>query len=304
MDRVELLRVFCTAAEAGNFRAAAVRLGMSPQGVTRAVKELETAFGETLFHRNTRRVQITAFGEEMARRARGTLESVDALFLTGAERAISELHGTVRLTAPGALGRRFLARVLSQLQLSYPEISLDLRLSERLADVVEEKIDVGVRVGFMRNQGFVARAAAKIPFFVVASAELLRRVGIPAEIADLERLPVTALIDANTGRTWPWHFAGGQQFMPASAVFVTDDPESECEAVLAGAGVGQIPGYLAIPYIQQGSLIPVLRHIEPTPWDIFVYRPQRAPVPQRNRLVYDALLELLADPVRFPSILE
>lgn len=304
MDRIELLRVFCAAAEAGNFRAAAVRLGLSPQGVTRAVKELETAFGETLFHRNTRQVQITAFGEEMARRARDTLERVDALFLAGTKRAVSELQGTVRLTAPGAIGRRFLARALSELQSSFPEISIDLRLSERLVDVVEEKIDVGVRIGFMRNQGFVARAATKIPFFVVASAELVGRVGRPEQLADLEHLPVTALIDTNTGRTWPWHFSGSQQFTPASAAFVTDDPESEYEAVLAGAGYGQLPGFLAIPHIQQGRLIPVLRHIEPPPWEIFVYRPQRAPVPQRTRLVYDALLELLADPRTFPSMLD
>ena len=304
MNRVELLRVFCAAAEAGNFRAAATRLGLSPQGVTRAIKELESTFGEALFHRNTRRVQITAFGEEMARRARDTLESVDALFLTGAERAASELHGTVRLTAPGALGRRFLVRTLSQLRLSYPEISLDLRLSERRAHVVEEKIDVGVRIGFMRNQGFVARAAAKMPLFVVASPELVQRVGRPAQIQDWERLPVTTLIDANTGRAWPWYFAGSQQFTPAAAAFVTDDPESECEAVLGGVGFGQLPGYLAIPHIQAGSLVPVLRNMEPSPWEIFVYRPQRAPVPRRIRLVYEALLNLLADPNGFPSVLD
>lgn len=303
MDRMELLRVFCAAADAGNFRAAAVRLGLSPQGVTRAIKELESVFGETLFHRNTRRVQITAFGEEMARRARDSLEAVDKLFLTGAARAVSDLHGTVRLTAPGALGRRFVARALSHLQSTHPEMTFDLRLSERIADVVEEKIDVGVRIGFMRNPGFVARAAAKIPFFMTASPELIQRVGKPKQVADLQGLPVTALIDANTGRTWPWHFADGLQFTPASAAFVTDDPESECEAVLAGAGLGQLPGYLAIPHIREGRLVPVLRQMEPPPWDIFVYRPQRAPVPQRIRLVHETLYKLLADPRQFPSAL-
>jgi DNA-binding transcriptional LysR family regulator len=301
MDRIELLRTFCAAAEATSFRAAAKRLGMSPQGITRAVKELEDTFGETLFHRNTRRVEITAFGDQMAKRAREALGSVDKLFLSGAQRSASALSGPVRVTAPGAVGRRFLLRALATVHQSHPQIALDIRLSEQLADVVGEKVDVGVRVGFVRSPGFVARAAGKVPFFIVASPRLLRRIGRPTQVKDFESLPVTALIDANTGRIWPWFFEGHQQFTPTAPAFVTDDPESECEAVMAGIGFGQIPGYLAIPHIRRGKLVPVLEGAAPPPWEIYVFRPQRAPVPARVRLIYDALLNALANPEIFPS---
>lgn len=302
MDQLELLRVFCAAAESDSFRAAAVRLGTSPQGITRAVKELEQRFGELLFHRSTRRVHITAFGEQTAKRARETLDAVDELFRPSAVRGISGFQGTVRITAPGAVGRRFLVRSLTRLNLA--QIALDIRLSERLADVVAEKVDVGVRVGFMRDQRFVARAAAKIPFFVVATRRLVRRFGAPTRVRDLENIPVTALIDSNTGRAWPWYFQDNQQFNPSRLAFVTDDPESECEAVLAGVGFGQIPGYLAIPHIRRGTLIAVLEEVAPPPWDLYVFRPQRTPVPARVRFIYDALLETLADPRIFPTVLE
>jgi DNA-binding transcriptional LysR family regulator len=300
MDRTEALRVFCAAAESLNFRAAAARLGRSPQDVTRAVKELESAFGEVLFHRSTRKVQITAFGEQLAARARDALHSIDELFQTDAQQGISDLLGRVRITAPGALARRFLMPALARVAAAHPEMSLEMRLGERLADVVQEQIDVGVRVGFMRDQRFVARPVAKLSLQVVAAPSLVRRVGAPAKFSDLKQLPITALIDVNSGRAWPWHFTGGQQFVPADAAFVTDDPESECDAVLAGLGFGQIPGFLAIPHIRARRLISVLDDAAPDPWDIYVYRPQRAPVPSRVRLIYDCLVDVLSNPEVFP----
>lgn len=301
MDRTELLRVFCAAAESLNFRAAAARLGRSPQDITRAVKELESVFGEVLFHRSTRKVRITAFGEQLAAKARDALISIDELFQAEAKRAASDLQGRVRITAPGAIGRRFLLRVLTRMAASHPELNLEIRLTERLTDVVQEQIDVGVRVGFMRDQRFVARPVAKVRFHLVATPRLLRRVGAPAQISDLRQLPLTGLIDVNTGRAWPWYFRGGQQFAPTEAVFLTDDPESECDAVLAGLGFGQLPGYLVIPHIRAGRLLPVLENAAPDPWDIYVYRPQRAPVPSRVRLIYDRLIEVLCDREVFPE---
>lgn len=300
MDRTELLRVFCAAADSANFRSAAARLGRAPQDVTRAVKELEEQFGEVLFHRSTRKVQITAFGEHLAAQAREALSSVDRLFQAEAASTEFDLHGRVRITAPGAIGRRFLLRGLTRLAVSHPQLALEIRLTERLADVVDEQIDVGVRVGFMRDQRFVARPVAKIGFHVVATPRLLRRVGTPQLVSDLRHLPVTSLTDINSGRAWPWHFKGGQQFAPTAAVFVTDDPETECEAVLAGVAFGQLPWYLAMPHIHAGRLVPVLVEVAPDPWDLYVYRPQRAPVPSRVRLVYDELVDLLADHAKFP----
>jgi DNA-binding transcriptional LysR family regulator len=300
MDRMELLRVFCTAAESLNFRAAATRLGRSPQDVTRAVKELESVFGEVLFHRSTRKVQITAFGDQLAARARNALLSIDEVFQAGVEHPASDLYGRVRITAPGAIGRRFLFPALARVAATHPELTLEIRLGERLADVVDEQIDVGVRVGFMRDQRFVARPVAKIGFHVVATLKLLRRVGTPVRVSDLKQLPVTALVDVNSGRAWPWHFQGGRQFVPTNAAFVTDDPESECDAVLAGLGLGQLPGYLAIPHIRAGRLVPVLEVEKPDPWEIYVYRPQRAPVPSRVRVIYDHLIEVLSNRATFP----
>jgi DNA-binding transcriptional LysR family regulator len=300
LNRLEMLRIFCTAAEANSFKEAAIRLGISPQAVTRAVKELEHLVGELLFHRNTRRIHITAFGEQLAMRARETVIRMDGLFARTDRMSDTELDGIVRITAPITVGRRFLFPALSPVARKHPRITLDLRLSDLIADVIDEKIDIGVRVGFLRDSRFVARSTAKVAFFVVGSPELLARAGKPASIEDLSKVPTAALTDRSTGRAWPWPFIKGQQFIPNAPAFATDDSETECDAVLAGLAYGQIAGYLAVPHIRAGRLITVMDAFAPEPWGLFVYRPQRGPVTPRVRLVFDRIVRAFSDPKTFP----
>jgi DNA-binding transcriptional LysR family regulator len=291
-NRLEALRVFFTAADAANFREAAVRLSVSPQVVTRAVRELEEELGEPLFHRSTRGVQLTDFGRQLAERARVAVGGVDELFHRIDRRALSQHAGTVRVTAPHMYGR-LIPQALAPLLAEHPGLVLDLRLSEQHADVVDQQIDLGVRVGPMRDARFVARGVGKMPLHVVGSPALIDRVGAPRNIDALSTLPVTALIDRSSGRPWPWTFSKKRSLTVSSPAFVTDNIDAECAAVLAGVGFGQLIGPLAEPGLQSGALMEVLAADAPEPWPINVYRPQRAPVPARVRLVYDELIRVL-----------
>ena len=291
LNRLEMMRIFCVAAESPSFKDAAVRLGVSPQAVTRAIKELEHTLGEPLFYRNTRHMRITDFGEQLAHRAKDSIAEIDELFRPNDSLPESDVAGTVRITAPTVIGRRFLLDALSEISMQYPQIRLDLRLSDTITDVIEQQIDIGVRVGFLRDSSFVARAAAKITFLSVATPELIARVGVPESIEALSELPTVALIDNSSGRVWPWYFEDGQQLTPNRRVFVTDDAETELSMVLQGVGFGQIADCLVRPYIKAGKLATVLHEFTPPPWDIYVYRPQRGPVPARIRIVYDQILK-------------
>ncbi|CAN5694376.1 LysR family transcriptional regulator [soil metagenome] len=291
-NRLEALRVFCAAADAANFRDAAVRLSVSPQVVTRAVRELEEELGEPLFHRSTRGVQLTDFGRQLADRARTAVGGVDALFHRLDRRALSQHAGTVRVAAPHVYAR-LIPQALAPLLAAHPGLVLDLRLSEQHADVVDQQIDIGVRVGPMRDTRFVARTVGHMPLHVVAAPALLDRLGTPQDIDALSAMPMTALIDRSSGRPWPWSFSKRRLITVASPAFVADDIHAECAAVLAGVGFGQLIGLLAEPWLQSGALVPVLAAEAHEPWPIQVYRPQRAPVPARVRLVYDALVGAL-----------
>lgn len=294
LNRLEMLRIFIAAAEASSFKEAATRLGISPQAVTRAVQDLERLQGELLFHRNTRNMRITAFGEALAAQARASVEQMDGLFRRDNAHQDQGLSGLVRLTAPVALGRLRLLNVLAGIAADHPQISFDLHLSDQHSDVVDEKIDIGVRFGFMRDNRYIARRVASQRFHVVAAPALLDRVGVPERIEQLDALPTSAFLDTRTGRPWPWLFAGGVQCTPAHPRFTVNDSEAECSVVLAGLAFSQMPSFLVGPYIAAGRLVPVLSALEPDPWDLYVYRPQRGPVPARIRLVHDLLVTALA----------
>ncbi len=294
-NRLEMLRIYCAAVEAESFKEAATRLGTSPQAVTRAVQEAEALalVGEILFHRNTRRVRATEAGEAFAHRARDLVQQMDELLRPKDSEIDAEIAGPVRLTAPKSIGERFLMPALARLAEKHPRITLDLRLSEAISDPIAEQIDIGVRIGFMRDSRFVVRPASRVGFSVIASPKLIARVGEPTDLAALALLPTTGFIDRNTGRLWPWQFANGQQFTPANLAFQTDDGDCECRAVVAGLGFGQIVSYLAQPLLRAGKVVSVLDGYAPEAWPVYVYRPQRGPVPARIRLVFDAMLAAL-----------
>jgi len=299
MNEFELLKTFCAAADARNFREAAVRLGVSPQVVTRGVKQLEERLGETLFHRSTRQVQLTAFGEELAQQGRGILSTIHDVMRPAARRGRDEIEGTVRLAAPSALGRLLVLRALADTLASHPRLTLDLRLSEAVANAVGERIDVGVRIGALSDTRFVARRVANLSFHVVASPALLARTGVPASVQQLQAQPHIALINSNSGRPWPWEFRHSQAFSVQPS-FLSDEPEAELQAALFGLGFAQLPNYLVGRHLRAGTLIEVLASEAPAVWPISVYRSSVSPVPPRVKVVFDALVATLghADELR------
>jgi DNA-binding transcriptional LysR family regulator len=298
MNDLELLRVFCVAAEAANFREAAATLGVSPQVVTRSVRALEERLGEALFHRNTRQVRITTFGEQLAGQGRELVASMEAMLRPKSARREAQVSGVVRVAAPEALGRSLVMQALAPVLTQHPTLTLDLRLSEALTNAVDQRIDVGVRIGTLRDSRFVARSVAKIAFHVVATPALLKRTGTPTTPADVQTRPMIALVDRNSGRPWPWQFLDSKSFTPTPA-FITDDLEAEREAALMGLGFAQLPNYLACRHLASGQLVEVLASHAPTPWPVSVYRVSQSPVPPRVKLVFDQLVQALSEAESF-----
>jgi DNA-binding transcriptional LysR family regulator len=292
-NRLEMLRIYCAAAEASSFKEAAMRLGISPQAVTRAVREAEKLLGEVLFHRNTRHVRVTRAGEVFADKARTLVQQLDDLLRENEPQDDADISGLVRMTAPKSMGERFLMPTLLRLAEQYPRVTIDVRLSDVIIDPIAEQIDIGVRIGFMRDSRFVVRQASSVGFLLVATPKMLARTGVPTDMAGFAGLPATGFLDRSTGRLWPWQLADGQQFTPSEPRFQSDDAEVELRAVLAGIGFAQIVSYLARPHIRSGALVAVLDELAPDPWPVYVYRPQRGPVPARIRLVFDAVVGAL-----------
>lgn len=293
-NRLEQLRLLCAAAETLNFKQAALRLGVAPQAVTRAVKELERTLGEPLFHRSTRQVVLTSFGEAFCARARTQLEGVDALFEPEAKTQERGMQGLVRVTAPVSTGRLMVWPVLRELAVKHPGLRFDLRLSDQLDDVVDARIDLGIRIGAIRDNRFVVRRLRPVLFHVVATPSLLSGKAAPRSVDDLHGWPLTGQYDLSTGRPWPWFFANGHYFSPTEHVCISTDTDVELDAVSAGIGIGQLPDFLVQKQLASGELVRLMPELEPPPWDLYLYRPQQGPVPKRVRVVFDSLARSLA----------
>ena len=169
LNRLDILKIFSAAAAAPTFREAAARLGVSPQVVTRAVRELEEMLGETLFHRTTRSIRITAFGQSFARDAQTALAAVDGLYRRAGGRRPDH----------GAVGHGASLRAADP-ERSHAAVSgavPDLRLSDVPSPVVDEQIDIGVRVGAIGDNRFVARMVGPLPMWIVGAPSLIRRLG-------------------------------------------------------------------------------------------------------------------------------
>jgi len=293
-NQLEMLKIFKVVAESANFKEASIRLGVSPQSVTRAIKELEELLGEPLFYRSTRNTAITEFGKQIAQKSEGVLDQIDALFQRNNNPNPLRIEGLVKITMPNSLGQQYLLPALTDFLKEHPGIQFDLRFSNLIDNVVADQMDIGVRVGFFSNNRNVARRVCDMRFHIVGSPELIARTGVPKHVKDLCQMPYTGLIDLNTGRMWPWSFANASDAFSTVPAFVTDDPEAELTAVLAGIGYGQLGDFLCKKYILSGELVSVLPEQSPEPWGVYVYRPQRGPVAERVRIVFDYLVDVLS----------
>lgn len=295
-NTLEMVRIFKVVAESSNFKEASIRLGISPQSVTRAINELEALVGEPLFYRSTRNTAITDFGKQMALESADIIAQMDALLRPKKSTESQPIEGLVRITMPSILGRRYLLPALTDFLKQHPKLELDLRFSDLIDNVVVEQMDIGVRIGFFNHNRNVARKVNQVKFHIVGTPELIAKTGVPRTVAEIGKMPFTGLVDHNTGRMWPWAFANPSDHFRASPAFITDEPEAELAAVLAGIGFGQIGDFMCEAHIQSGKLVAVLQDQAPRPWGIYIYRPQRGPVSEKVRLLFDYLASVLTEP--------
>lgn len=233
---LEQLQAFLRVVEHGSFAGAAEGLGVQASAVSRRVAALEGLLGAPLLVRTTRRLSLTAAGQELVERAG---PAVSALIEAADEvrRADTALTGPIRLSVPGVLGRRRIVPALFDFARAHPGVQLDLRVSDARIDLVAERIDLAVRVGKPTEPGFVTKALARSPQRLVAPQALAGSLDGPLDLAALGRLPRIARRE------------GGQLIDVADAtrpaVMVCDDVETVAAAVVAGLGIAMLPDWLA-----------------------------------------------------------
>jgi len=291
MDDLKALATLARVVESGSFRKAAMEMGVAPQATSKTVRQLEEQLGVRLLHRTTRKLSLTEEGAQLIAQIAPALANIRGA-LEELQNTRREVGGTLRITAPRSVGKHFVLPLIPEFMSLYPDIRVELELEDRITDNVLERVDVGFRMGASVDRNVVARRLMDILQWVCASPEYIERYGRPRTWADLAMHRCTGFKHANSGRIMPWEFTDKNEvtYTELATKFVTNDVDAETAAVLAGAGIGQIPSYLAQPMVESGRLVHLLKNHTTERIGFYIYYPQRKQMPQRARRFIDFVI--------------
>jgi len=285
MDRFKALQNFVQIADQGSLTRAAEALGTSLPAVVRSLAALEAHLGVRLFHRTTRRLSLTEEGRSYLPSARELLLAADAADLALKAEA-REPAGQLNITAPVLFGHMYVAPAIVRFMQRYEKVRCSVRLYDRTVNLLEEGIDVGIRISPLEDSSLVAQTMGTIRRVLVASPDYLARHGTPMHPRELNGAPcVRGRVDAPT----QWQFYEG-----GKAIGVTPDTRLEfnhlapaIESCAAGMGFGTFFSYQVMPHVAQGRLKLVLEDFEPPPRPVSVIYPNARLLPARTRAFID-----------------
>lgn len=271
MDRLEAMSVFVAVADLRGFAQAARRLGLSAPAVTRLIAALEERVGARLLQRTTRKVTLTDAGVRYLERARRILADVaEAEGAAQAERTIPT--GRFVVAAPNVFGRMHVAPLMGTYLSKYPNVKGELTLSDRLVSLVEDGIDVAVRIGTLEDSSAVARAIGVTRRVVVAAPRYLSRRKI-RNLGDLARHDIIQFTALNPTPEWRFVRDGREARVALSPKFVTNSADAAIGHAELGLGVTMALAYQVVDSVRAGKLRVVLRDLEPPPLPIHVVYP-------------------------------
>ena len=293
MDLIDGLRVFVGAVETGSFSGAAQRMGLSPKLASKYIGELEARLGAQLLHRTTRRLGLTAAGEQLMQTLPGWLDQLDEMTTTLREERRG-LSGTLRLSASVTHGELFLVPLLARFRSVHPDLTIDLRLSDRYVDLAAEGIDLAIRIGRLEDSALVARKLGQIGLLLVASPSYLDRAGRLGALADLTGHACIRDTNLRGDGTWPLVEQGTLQRVPVTGRFLVNSARAARDLAILGEGVALCPDYVVQHSLSQGLLEHVLPQVRGPTLEIHaVHLPQRR-LARRTRALLDYLAQNLS----------
>lgn len=294
VDRLTNMEAFVRVVDAGSFRAAARQWRRSTAVVSKYVAALEAHLGVELMRRSTRALRLTEAGHAYYAECRALLGAVEAM-----EADVRDEHvapkGWLRVTAPPGFVHRHYDLVLTDFMARYPSIKLDLQLTHRMVDLVEQGFDVAIRVTAPVDSSLVARRLGPAPLVLVAAPAYLERAGLPVSAADLAGH--ACLVDSNfrDGARWRFETQDGLQTVQVDGPVRVDSPLIVERLARDGRGLGLTPAFVAAEGLASGALVEVDVGRPAFDWSMFAVYPRRRFVSGRVRAFVDHLAEGLAE---------
>jgi len=291
MDRFEGMDTFIKVVEAGSITGAAARLGVAKSAVSRRLKELEGHLGVELFHRTTRRMNLTETGRAYYHQSVRILEDV-----LEAELATSKAHGTLKgslkVALPSSFGLMHMGPAIQAFSKQHPQIEFDLDFNDREVDLIQEGFDLAIRIAKLPDSSLIARRLAPIQTVLCASPEYLKRAGTPQtpeELIDHQCLVYNLIHDFEH-----WHLTDGKGELIKTKIhsyMKASSGEFLRNAAVEGQGIVFMPTFIVYKEIERGALVPILKDYKLAKIDAYAIYPQTRHLSQRVRAFVDFLVK-------------
>lgn len=273
MDRLHELEVFVAVADAGSFAKAGGRLRLSPPAVTRAVSALEDRLGARVFNRTTRSLTITDVGQRFLESARRILADLDA----AEKEAVGETaipHGHLTITASVTFGRSALAPIVCGFLSQHPRVTASVVLLDRIVNLVEEGIDVAVRIGPLPDSNLIAKQIGTVRRVLVASPDYLARRGTPTTPTDLKLHSMIAFTGLMPNREWRFNNEQSPNSVVLNPAFEINDALAAIQAAETGHGITIALSYMVHDKVREGKLTTILDSYTPPSLPVHLVYPQ------------------------------
>lgn len=299
MNKFTGVIAFVEAVEAGSFALAAERLSLSRSAVGKSIARLEQRLGTRLFHRTTRAQTLTEDGQvfyERCTRALAELDAAEAVLDSGRRAPV----GRLRVSVPVLFGRYCTAPVLLDVARKFPQLKLEVSFTDRIVDLIEEQIDLAVRIGPLADSaGIVARRLGTMSMIVCASPGYIAERGRPLTTEDLKHHDIISYGRAASALPWSFRDAAGRlEDITVESRIAFEDLEAVADAAATGAGLVWLPCWLVAAHLRTGRLIPVLEDKQRFASDIHAVWPQTRHLPSKVRVAVDELVG------RIPGMIE
>jgi len=296
MDQIQAMRIFVRVVEAGTFTRAADSLALPKGTVTKQIQALESRLRVKLLNRTTRRVTVTPDGAAYFERAARLLNDFDDMeaSMTNAQ---ANPTGRLRIDVGTSVARQIILPALASFCDRYPDIQVDLGVSDRTVDLISDNVDCVIRAGELNDQSLVARRIGTLHFVTVASPAYVKRYGMPQHPSDIEkRHHVVSYFSGTTRRVYPHEFRKGDEQIELNGPYRVSVNESNAHitAVLGGFGISQCITFMAEPLLESGELIELLPDWHRDPLPIHVVYPPNRHLSAKVRAFVDWAAELFA----------
>ncbi|MDE1179690.1 LysR family transcriptional regulator [Paraburkholderia sp.] len=293
MDRLQAMQVFTRVVDTNSFTRAAETLDLPRASVTTIIQNLESFLGTRLMHRTTRRLSLTPDGAayyERCVRILADVEETEASFQSGNKKP----HGKLRVDMPGSLGRLIVIPALREFHMRYPDIDLQLGLSDRPVDLLQEGVDCVLRVGALQDSSLVARRIGLFEGVTCAAPVYLERYGKPQSIDDLQEHKAVNYFSSRTGRILDWTFLvdNKETEVKMKSMVSVNDADAYVNCGLEGFGLIQPALFMVLPHLRSGKLVEVMPDLKPLPMPISAVYPHSRHLSPKVRVFVDWMAEV------------